>query len=114
MKGRHSEVNDLNGTVVAEARRLGRSAPVNAAIVEMALDIEGGKLKPDPANISLLANRLREEIERWPKGLRRIEGDAVRAKNLIVLDERDGGMAAAQINCDRRSSHIKNESLRGH
>jgi 2-dehydropantoate 2-reductase len=60
MKGRHSEVNDLNGTVVTEAQRLGRKAPVNAAIVEMALEIESGKLKPDPANIRVLANRVRE------------------------------------------------------
>jgi 2-dehydropantoate 2-reductase len=60
MKGRHSEVNDLNGTVVTEAQRLGRKAPVNGAIVEMALEIESGKLKPDPANIRVLANRVRE------------------------------------------------------
>jgi 2-dehydropantoate 2-reductase len=60
MKGRHSEVNDLNGTVVAEAEWLGREAPVNAAIVEMALEIESGRLKPDPANIGILANRVRE------------------------------------------------------
>jgi 2-dehydropantoate 2-reductase len=60
MKGRHSEVNDLNGTVVAEAQRLGRRAPVNAAIVEMALAIESRRLKPDPANIRILANRVRE------------------------------------------------------
>jgi 2-dehydropantoate 2-reductase len=60
MKGRHSEVNDLNGTVVAEAEWLGREAPVNAAIVEMALEIENGRLKPDPANIGILANRVRE------------------------------------------------------
>jgi 2-dehydropantoate 2-reductase len=60
MKGRHSEVNDLNGTVVAEAEWLGREAPVNAAIVEIALEIESGRLKPDPANIGILANRVGE------------------------------------------------------
>jgi 2-dehydropantoate 2-reductase len=60
MKGRHSEVNDLNGTVVTEAQRLGCKAPVNAAIVEMALEIESGRLKPDPGNIRVLANRVRE------------------------------------------------------
>ena len=42
MKGRHSEVNDLNGTVVAEAQLLGRRAPVNAAIVEMASRSKAG------------------------------------------------------------------------
>lgn len=60
MKGRHSEVNDLNGTVVAEAKRLGLKAPVNAAIVEMALEIESGRLKPEQANIGKLADRVRE------------------------------------------------------
>ena len=60
MKGRHSEVNDLNGVVAAEARRLGLSAPVNAAIVEMALEVERGDLKPDPANVRSLMSRVRE------------------------------------------------------
>jgi 2-dehydropantoate 2-reductase len=60
MKQRHSELNDLNGTIVAEAKRLGLKAPVNAAIVEMALEIESGRLKPDPANIRRLVERVRE------------------------------------------------------
>jgi 2-dehydropantoate 2-reductase len=60
MKQRHSEVNDLNGTIVVEAKRLGLKAPVNAAIVEMALEIESGRLKPDPANIRTLVERVRE------------------------------------------------------
>jgi 2-dehydropantoate 2-reductase len=60
MKGRHSEVNDLNGTVVDEAKRRGLNVPVNAAIVEMALEIESGRLKPDPGNIGSLAERVRE------------------------------------------------------
>jgi 2-dehydropantoate 2-reductase len=60
MKRRHSEVNDLNGTIVVEATRLGLEAPVNAAIVEMALEIESGRLKPDPANIRRLVERVRE------------------------------------------------------
>ncbi len=60
MKQRHSEVNDLNGTIVVEAKRLGLEAPVNAAIVEMALEIESGRLKPDPANIRRLVERVRE------------------------------------------------------
>jgi 2-dehydropantoate 2-reductase len=60
MKGRHSEVNDLNGTVVAEAGRRGLTAPVNAAIVEMALAVEKGEIKPEPANIGKLAARISE------------------------------------------------------
>jgi 2-dehydropantoate 2-reductase len=60
VKGRHSEVNDLNGAVVAEAKRLGLKAPVNSAIVELALEIEAGRLRPDPSNIRRLAERARE------------------------------------------------------
>lgn len=54
MKSRHSEVDDLNGLVAAEAARLGHHAPVNAAIAELAHRIEQGRLKPDPSNLSLL------------------------------------------------------------
>ena len=54
MKGRHSEVDDLNGHVVKEAERLGVSTPVNAAVVELAHRIEQGILKPQPSNFRLL------------------------------------------------------------
>jgi 2-dehydropantoate 2-reductase len=54
IKGRHSEVDELNGLVADEARRHGRAAPVNAAIAEIARRIERGELVPDPANLSLL------------------------------------------------------------
>jgi len=55
IKGRHSEVNELNGLVADEAAGLGRSAPVNAAVAEIAQRIERGELTPDPANLALLA-----------------------------------------------------------
>lgn len=54
MKGRHSEVDDLNGVVAAEAQRIGQPAPVNAAITELAHRIERGELKPGPENLALL------------------------------------------------------------
>lgn len=54
IKGRHSEVNDINGQVVAEAKRLGLTAPVNAAIVELAYRVEQGTLKAGPGNLALL------------------------------------------------------------
>jgi 2-dehydropantoate 2-reductase len=54
IKGRHSEVDDINGVVVAERTSRGRAAPVNSAIVEVAHRIERGELKPDPANLALL------------------------------------------------------------
>jgi 2-dehydropantoate 2-reductase len=51
-KGRHSEVDDVNGLVVAEQTRLGGVAPVNAAWVRIAHRIERGELEPAPANLT--------------------------------------------------------------
>lgn len=59
MKGRHSEVDDLNGLVASEARRLGGRAPANEAITELARRIERGKLKPGLANLPLLQDLAR-------------------------------------------------------
>ncbi|MCZ7563709.1 MAG: 2-dehydropantoate 2-reductase [Burkholderiales bacterium] len=54
MKGRHSEVDDLNGLVAREGRRHGVATPVNDAVVEIARRIERGELEPDADNIALL------------------------------------------------------------
>ncbi|ARJ07458.1 hypothetical protein B5808_16910 [Cnuibacter physcomitrellae] len=53
-KGRHSEVDDINGHVVDTARRLGLAAPVNAAVVEVAHRIERREIAPSPDNLRLL------------------------------------------------------------
>jgi 2-dehydropantoate 2-reductase len=53
-KGRHSEVDDVNGLVVSELARHGRPAPVNAAIVEVAHRTERRDLKPRRASLDLL------------------------------------------------------------
>ena len=53
-KGRHSEVDDINGTVVADGARLGVAPPVNAAVVEVAHRIERGDLQPGTANVDEL------------------------------------------------------------
>lgn len=51
MKGRRSEVDEINGLVVEV---LGREhAPVNAACVELAHRIERGELEPGPGNVAL-------------------------------------------------------------
>ncbi len=54
MKGRHSEVDDLNGLVAAELRGLGRAAPANAAVVRLAHEIERHTRQPGPDNLPLL------------------------------------------------------------
>jgi len=61
IKGRHSEVDDINGVVVAELTGRGTAAPVNATVVEVAHRIERGELKPDPANLALL-NELLSDV----------------------------------------------------
>jgi 2-dehydropantoate 2-reductase len=54
-KGRRSEVDELNGHVVRTLAAYGRRAPVNAAVVELAREIERGSLSPDPALVDRLA-----------------------------------------------------------
>lgn len=53
-KGRRAEVEEVNGWVVQTLRAHGRSAPVNRRVVEIALQIEAGKLAARPENVSLL------------------------------------------------------------
>jgi 2-dehydropantoate 2-reductase len=52
-KGRRSEVDDINGRVVAQP---GDRAPVNAAVVELAHRIERGELEPKLSNYAELAS----------------------------------------------------------
>jgi 2-dehydropantoate 2-reductase len=54
VKGRHSEVDDINGAVVTASIEHGLPAPVNAAVVELAHRIERGDLQPGPQNLVLL------------------------------------------------------------
>ena len=51
MKGRRSEVREINGLVVDLQRRLGGLAPANAATVELAVRIEDGSLEAGPGNL---------------------------------------------------------------
>ena len=60
MKGRRGEVDDINGLVVNEQRRMGGEAPVNAMLVDIAHRIERGDLKADPANAALLRSQFRQ------------------------------------------------------
>lgn len=53
-RGRKTEVDWLNGHIVATARRHGMPAPVNAALVDLIHAIEQGKRTPDAANLSEL------------------------------------------------------------
>lgn len=57
MKGRRSEVDQINGLVVDEQRRLGGRAPANEIAVELAHRIESGELLAEPSNARLLTRR---------------------------------------------------------
>lgn len=50
-KGRRTEVEYMNGHIVARGREVGIPTPVNAAIVEVVKEIDAGRLKPDPSNV---------------------------------------------------------------
>ncbi len=54
MKNRKSEVGDVNGWVVEEQDKLGKSAPVNAAILEVSARIKRGEVEPGPENLELI------------------------------------------------------------
>ena len=58
-KGRRAEVEEVNGYAVGILRKFGKAAPVNEKVVEMALAVERGSLKPSPENASTLAEHLR-------------------------------------------------------
>lgn len=60
MKNRKSEVGDVNGWVVAEQEKLGKKAPVNAAIIEISARIKRGEVEPGPENLGLLKTLVAE------------------------------------------------------
>ena len=50
-KGRHSEIDFMNGLICSKGREVGIPTPFNDAIVEAMHDIDGGSLKPDPSTV---------------------------------------------------------------
>ncbi len=58
MRGRRTEIEELNGFVVAEGKRLGVPTPFNAAVVEAVHQHAVGALQPDPRNLAPLAAML--------------------------------------------------------
>ncbi|MCB1486594.1 MAG: NAD(P)-binding domain-containing protein [Bauldia sp.] len=53
-KGRRAEVQEVNGVVVETLQALGRDAPINRRVVEIALEIEAGRLDAKPQNAELM------------------------------------------------------------
>lgn len=54
LRGRRSEVGDINGRVAKVLQQHGQAAPVNSAVVAIAGRIESGELEPGPQNLALL------------------------------------------------------------
>jgi len=54
IKGRPTEIEHMNGHVVAQGRQRGVSTPVSAVIVEVVREIQDGRRQPDPRNIGLV------------------------------------------------------------
>ena len=54
MKGRRTEIDYLNGLVVAKATELGLSAPYNAGIADVVRRIERGEIEPAPGAVAHL------------------------------------------------------------
>ena len=61
MRGRRTEIDELNGFVVAEGQRLGVPTPFNEAIVAEVHRHGVGTLKPDPSNLEPIARLLPAE-----------------------------------------------------
>ena len=58
MKGRRSEVDYLNGLLVRKGAAKGIPTPVNRAVTEAMQRLDGGLLKPGPANLQLFKEYL--------------------------------------------------------
>jgi 2-dehydropantoate 2-reductase len=56
-KGRITEIDHMNGHVVAQGRERGVATPVSAATVEVVHEVERGSRKPEPQNIALTLRR---------------------------------------------------------
>jgi 2-dehydropantoate 2-reductase len=58
MRGRRTEIEELNGFVVAEGKRLGIPTPFNEAVVREVTRHEVGTIQPDPKNLDPIAAML--------------------------------------------------------
>ena len=57
IKGRKTEIDYMNGHVVAQGKARGVPTPVSAAVVEVVHEVESGARKPSPENIGVALKR---------------------------------------------------------
>jgi 2-dehydropantoate 2-reductase len=56
-KGRPTEIDHMNGHVVAQGGKIGVSTPVSAAVVDVIHEVEAGRSQPAPQAIGLVLRR---------------------------------------------------------
>jgi 2-dehydropantoate 2-reductase len=56
-KGRPTEIDYMNGHVVAQGRERGVPTPVSTATVDVVREIDAGTRKPEPQNIGAVLRR---------------------------------------------------------
>lgn len=54
VKGRRTEIQQLNGFIVAKGKEMGVATPANAALTDIVTRVEKGELKPDKSHILAL------------------------------------------------------------
>lgn len=54
IKGRRTEIDELNGYITKKGLELGIPTPINQAVVKTMIAVENGDLEPDPSNMNLI------------------------------------------------------------
>jgi 2-dehydropantoate 2-reductase len=57
-KGRRTEIDQMNGSVVARGREGGVPTPMSRAVVEIVHEVESGARPPAPGNLELVLRRV--------------------------------------------------------
>ena len=63
LKGRRTEIEMINGLVVEESKKIGKTAPYNAAVMEIGDMISSGVISPKPENIKLLRDAIKRNLD---------------------------------------------------
>ena len=56
-KGRRTEIDEMNGFIVARGQERGVATPVSRAVVETVHEVESGSRPPAPGNLELTLRR---------------------------------------------------------
>ncbi len=62
LKGRKTEIDDINGYIVQRGASVGVATPANARLIELVHEVERGIREPGPHNIAELARTVRDAV----------------------------------------------------